>query len=536
MKPESKLILSDTTLRDGAQTEGVSFSVQDKIKIIHLLDELGMGIIEGGWPGSNPKDSELFKIMKGKKLKNAKFTAFGSTRKASNPVEKDLNIKALIEAETEQVNIFCKGWDFHVKDILGITLEQNLELVYDSVEYLKRYVPSVSIGLEHFYDGYKSNPEYIFKLAKTAEKAGASWVGTADTNGGCLPEEIGKIFKEAHNRAPIIKSVHIHQDSGLAVAGTLKAIEGGATVIHGTINGLGERCGMADFCTLIPLLKLKYGIDVVTDEQLKRMKEISIIVAEACNMDVPKWSPFVGQNAFYHKGGVHVQAVLKNPKAYNHIDPEIVGNEYTTAVSELSGRANVLFLAKKYGIKVKKEDESVAKLLAFIKEREKHGFHYEVANASRLLLFKKFLTDYKSDIKVKSFSINMAQSDTDNGDPAKVEAKIAMEINGVNEEISVTNDRGPLSALGNAIIIGVKKHYPEFGKISTNDIKIRVLEYTETGIGKLRVLLQMTNEETGEKFTTVNASRNIETSFLGAFIDGIEYKLISNQKKGGEKQ
>lgn len=533
MKPKIKLY--DTTLRDGAQTEGVSFSIQDKLKITELLDEFGMHYIEGGWPGSNPKDSEYFKIMKKKKLHYARLVAFGSTRRTNIPVEKDLNLKALIEAETEHVNIFCKGWDFHVKEVLRISLEENLELVYDSVQYLKRYVPIVTLGIEHFFDGYKANPEYVLKIIKTAQEAGAFWVGTADTTGGCLIDEIARILTEVRKQFDIVKTIHIHQDSGLAVANTMKAIECGITVIHGTINGLGERCGMTDFCTLIPNLKLKMGIDCISDEKLKRLRNVSLIVAEACNMKVPKYAPYVGKNAFFHKAGVHVDAMLKNPRTYNHIEPELVGNKNYTAISELSGKDNVLFLAKEYGIKIEKTDPKVTELLNHIKERENIGFQYEGAEESCYLLFKKYLENYRIHFKVKKFSFNMVKGEEEKevfeeGISSQTEANVILEIDGKVEEITANHDTGTLGALRKAVLEGGKKHYLNLGELIVTDFKTHVLDYTETGyINKVRVFLEITDMNSGKKFHTVGASLDIYTAFLEALLDGIEYKIL----KGG---
>ena len=533
MKPKIKLY--DTTLRDGAQTEGVSFSIQDKLKITELLDEIGMHYIEGGWPGSNPKDTEYFKIMKKKKLHNARLVAFGSTKRATIPVGKDPNIKALIEAGTEQVNIFCKGWDFHVKEVLKISLEQNLELAYDSMHYLKQYVPDVALGIEHFFDGYKANPEYVLKIIRTAEEAGAFWVGGADTNGGCLPDEIASIITEVRKQFDIFRSIHLHNDMGLAVVNTMRAAECGARVLHGTINGLGERCGMTDFCTLIPNLKLKMGIDCISDEQLKRLRKVSIIVAEACNMKVPKYAPYVGTNAFFHKAGVHVDAILKNPRTYHHIEPELVGNKYYTAISELSGKDNILFLAKEYGIKVEKTEPKVTELLHHIKEQENIGFQYEGAEESCYLLFKKYLENHRSHIKVKKFSFTMVKGEEEKevfeeGISSQTEANVILEIDGSVEKITVNHDRGPIAALRKAVLEGVEKHYLNFGELMVTDFKTHVLDYTETGyINRVRVFLEISDLSSGKKLHTVGASRDIYTAFLEALLDGIEYKML----KGG---
>ncbi|MFH1415947.1 MAG: citramalate synthase, partial [Elusimicrobiota bacterium] len=531
-----KVKLYDVTLRDGAQTEGVSFSLKDKIKIIRLLDEIGIAYIEGGWPGANPKDTELYELMKKEKLtQNAVVVAFGSTRRACNKPEDDPVLKALIESGAEQVNVFAKGWDFHVREALKITLEENLELIFDSVEYLKRYVPAVTLGIEHFFDGYKANPEYVIKIAKTAEEAGALWVGCADTNGGTLPDDIAGILTAVRKHSPLVKTIHIHQDTGLAVAGTIKAIESGVEIVHGTINGIGERCGMADFCTLIPNFKLKLGIDCgVSDEQMKRMKEVAIIVAESGGFIMNKHAPYVGKAAFFHKGGVHVDAVLKNPMTYNHIDPNLVGNEYTTSVSEMSGKANVMFLAKKYDIDIDKNDTRIKELLDHIKAQEDIGFQYEGAETSRHMIFKKLLEGYDMRVKIERYLFNMNKG-AKGGDifktdiSSQVEAVVVMNIDGNTEEIAATEERGPLAALWKAILTGVEKYYPGFaGTLRVTDLKLRVIEYSEEGIVRtLRIFLELTDMETGEKYNTVGASKDIYTAFMKALLDCIEYKIVT---------
>ncbi len=536
----STIKLYDVTLRDGAQTEGVSFSVRDKVRILKLLDDLGMSYIEGGWPGANPKDTELFEIMKREKLKNAILVAFGSTCRGNQKAEESMILRNLIEAQTQHVNIFAKGWDFHVKEALRISLEENLDIIYDSVSYLKKHVPSVALGVEHFFDGYKANPDYVKKIIKTAQEAGADWVSAADTNGGCLVEELGSIITEVRKEYEIMKSVHIHQDSGLAVAATLKAIDCGVTIVHGTINGIGERCGMTDFCTLIPNLKFKKGIDVISDEQLKKLREVAHVVAESGGFKVQKFAPYVGQSAFYHKGGVHVDAVLKNPRTYNHIEPERVGNKYTTAVSELSGKANILLLAAKYGIQVDKADPRISELLTYIKDQENHGFQYDGAAATRYLLFKQFLENYQTKIRVESFDFHMKKTRSeiynnvlDERASPEIEATISICVADNCEIITVTNKKGPLAALAQAVKEGLNKKYDNLlDSIRIIDLNIRVLDYTYDGkdIHKMRLLLGAKDLDTDEIYYTVGASHDIYTAFLKALIDAIEYKILINKE------
>ncbi len=532
--------LFDTTLRDGAQAEGVSFSLQDKIKITHLLDDIGIHYIEGGWPGSNPKDTEYFEIMKKRKLNNAILVAFGSTRRAKETAENSKILNALVGAETKHVSIFCKGWDFHVREALKITLEENLELIYDSMKFLKQRVPSVSLGIEHFYDGYKANPEYLKKIIKAGIDAGTTYIGTADTNGGCLPKDIERILTEVKKEFDVDYSIHVHNDCGFALVNAMTAIECGVKYIHGTINGIGERCGMVDLCVLIPNLKLKWGINCISDENMKRLRELALIIADCGGFKVSKYTPYVGRNAFYHKAGVHVDAILKNPKTYNHVDPDLVGNEYTTAVSELAGRANILLLAENYKIKIDKNDVRINELLTYIKEQENRGFQYDGAGASRYVLFKKYLENYRPKVDVQNFSFSMSKStvrDVDYDPNSEAEAFVRMTINGSEEVVTVTDKKGPLTALGKAVREGVNRHFENVSsQYKTIDIKIRVMDYTYEGgdIHKMRVLLGTKDLETDTIYYTVGVSHDIYSAFLRAFVDAVEYKLIRNEEKNQE--
>ncbi len=531
------LKLFDTTIRDGAQAEGVSFSLQDKLKITHLLDEIGIHFIEGGWPGSNPKDTEYFERMKKEKLTRATLVAFGCTRRVKEKVQESKVLKNLIEAETEQVSIFCKGWDFHVTDALKISLEQNLDMIFDSVQYLKKHVLRVALGVEHFFDGYKANPEYTHKIIQTAIDAGATYVGAADTNGGCFPNEIGEILTDIMEKYDIDFSFHAHNDCGLALINTIRAVECGVKYIHGTINGIGERCGMADHCVLIPNLQLKMGIKLISGAQMKKLRDVAMFVAECGGFKVSKYNPYVGRNAFYHKAGVHADAVLKNPRTYNHIEPSLVGNEYTTAVSELSGRANILLLAKNYGIEVDKENEKIVELLDYVKEQENRGFQYDGAGASRYVLFKKFLTGYKSQVQVENFSFSMSKAtaqDVDYDPNAISEAFIRLIIAGKPEVVTITDKKGPLNALGRAVKEGVSRHFKNVSdRIKTVDLKIRVLDYTFDGgdIHKMRVLIGTKDCDRDNTYYTVGVAHDIYSAFLKAFVDAIEYKIIKNSEK-----
>jgi len=336
----------DTTLRDGSQAEDIAFTVEDKIRIAHKLDENGIHYIEGGWPGSNPKDVEFFKKVKHATFQQARLAAFGSTRSPRNKVDQDPNLRHLIEADTNVVTIFGKSWDMHVKIALATDLDENLRMVSESIEFLKKNVPEVLFDAEHFFDGYKKNPKYALKVLKEAESAGADWIVLCDTNGGSMPWEVQTIFETVKKSCNIPLGIHSHNDSELGVANALAAVEAGAGQVQGTINGFGERCGNCNLVSVIPNLKLKMGRGCISDEEMSRLKELSAFVDELANRAHWNHQPFVGKSAFAHKGGVHVSAIQKNRETYEHIDPELVGNRTRILISDLSGKSNILFKAK----------------------------------------------------------------------------------------------------------------------------------------------------------------------------------------------
>ena len=375
----SLIKLYDTTLRDGTQAEDVSFLVADKIRIAQKLDELGIHYIEGGWPGSNPKDIAFFKDIQKVKLNQAKIAAFGSTRRAQTTPEKDHNIRTLVQAQPDVVTIFGKTWDFHVFEALRISLEENLELIFDSLEYLKRHVSEVVYDAEHFFDGYKANPEYALKTLKAAEQAGVDCIALCDTNGGTLPHELPAILVEVKKAVKTPLGIHTHNDGECEVANSLVAVANGIVHVQGTINGFGERCGNANLCSIIPALKLKMGKECVSDEQLKRLREISRTIYELANLVPDKHQPYVGNSAFAHKGGVHVSAIQRHPETYEHIRPEKVGNVTRVLISDLSGRSNILAKAEQFNINLDSKDPVTLEILEEIKEMENKGYQFEVA-------------------------------------------------------------------------------------------------------------------------------------------------------------
>jgi len=512
--------LFDTTLRDGAQTEGISFTVEDKIKIAKLLDRLGIHYIEGGWPGSNPKDIEFFRRAKELKLKNAKLVAFGSTRRANVRPEDDANLKAIIDSGTPAVAIFGKSWDFHVAEALKISLEENLELVEDSIRFLKKNGKEVIFDAEHFFDGYKANPKYAIKVLKAAEKGGADVLCLCDTNGGTLAFEAQKIINEIKKHVKKPLGIHAHNDSECAVSVSGMAVYCGVTHVQGTMNGYGERCGNANLCSIIPILKLKLGIDCITDEQLKSLTEISRHIAEIANLPQNAHQPFVGRSAFAHKGGIHVSAILKNPGTYEHIKPGLVGNEQRVTVSELSGISNLVYKAKAYGVDIKKDSPEVKALLARLKTLELEGYQFEEGEASFELLVKKTLGKYRSKFDLESFDIVTVKHGVE---ATKVKAKLKVNVKGNSLETEAYGD-GPINALDGALRKAIETSFPEIREVKLTDYKVRVLDSQEGTAAKVRVIVESTDGV--RTWGTVGVSTNVIEASWFALLDSIEYKLM----------
>lgn len=512
--------LFDTTLRDGAQTEGISFTVEDKIKIAKLLDKLGVHYIEGGWPGSNPKDIEFFKRAKELKLKNAKIVAFGSTRRANVKPEEDANLKAIIESGAPAVAIFGKTWDFHVKEALKITLEENLKLVEDSIRFLKKNGKEVIFDAEHFFDGYKANPKYALSVLKAAEKGGADVLCLCDTNGGTLAFETQKIINEIKKKVKRPLGIHAHNDSECAVSVSCMAIFCGATHVQGTINGYGERCGNANLCSIMPILKLKLGIDCISDEQLKSLTEISRHIAEIANLPPNPHQPFVGRSAFTHKGGIHVSAILKHPGTYEHIKPSLVGNEQRVTVSELSGISNLMFRAKEYGVDFKKDSPEVKTLLAKLKELEHEGYQFEEGEASFELLVKKSLGVYSTPFSFESFDIVTIKHGAED---TKVKAKLKVRVKENVYETESYGD-GPINALDGALRKAIENIFPILKEVKLTDYKVRVLDSQEGTAAKVRVIVESTDGV--KSWGTVGVSTNVIEASWFALLDSIEYKLM----------
>ncbi|MBI4341571.1 MAG: citramalate synthase [Candidatus Omnitrophica bacterium] len=515
--------LYDTSLRDGAQTEGISYSVQDKLRITEKLDALGVHYIEGGWPGSNPKDAEYFRRAAKLRLTNAILTAFGSTRRADHAAAKDPNLQALLKAETQIITIFGKTWDLHVRDVLRISPEENLRVIEDSVAFLKRRGKRVVYDAEHFFDGYKDNPEYARKTLQAAINGGADCVTFCDTNGGTLSHEVLEIITACKRELPVVLGAHTHNDSELAVANALAAMAAGCTQVQGTINGYGERCGNANLVSIIAILKTKMGVHCLPDAKLKELTEVSRFVAELSNMAQNPHQPFVGAAAFSHKGGVHVNAVMKNPRTYEHIDPSVVGNQRKIIVSELSGRSSLVLKAKDLALDLSKNTPEAKKLLQTLQKLEHEGYHYEAADGSLELLMKRQLKQAKPFFTLEGFRVIMEKRDH----KLNSEASIKIRVKGVPEQTAAEGD-GPVNALDNALRKALRPFYPTLARMHLTDFKVRVLDEKAGTAAKVRVLIQSQDEH--DSWGTVGVSENVIEASWQALVDSIEYKLLKDQK------
>jgi 2-isopropylmalate synthase len=515
----------DTTLRDGTQSEDVSLLVEDKLTITEILDDLGVHYIEGGWPGSNPKDEDYFRQAKSLHLKNAKISSFGSTRRAKLKVEEDPNIIQLVESQTPVITIFGKSWDLHVKDALKITLDENLEIIYDSVQYLKKNCDEFIYDAEHFFDGFKNNPEYALKTLQAAIEGGADVIVLADTNGGTLPWELEDIIEKVKSRFPnAVLGIHQHNDSELGVANTILAVKHGIVHVQGTINGYGERCGNANLCSIIPNLKLKMGIDCISDENLKKLTMVSKKVDEILNLHHNKHLPFVGESAFAHKGGVHVSAILKNSKTYEHIVPELVGNSQRVLVSDLSGISNIMYKAQNMGIPIDKDSKAGKNALAEIKKLENEGYYFETADASFELLLRKHRGEIRDYFEVLSYTvIDRERCDKDQRSPVEATAIVKVKDK-IEHTASLGN--GPVNALDNAIRKALIVFYPNLAELALIDYKVRILK-SEQGTGaSVRVLIQSTDKK--DRWETVGVGEDVIEASKKALFDSIIYKLMKD--------
>ncbi len=519
-----RIHLYDTTLRDGTQAEEISLSVMDKIAITEKLDEFGIHFIEGGYPGSNPKDKEYFEYAKRIRLRNAKVCAFGMTRRVGKRVEEDGNMKALLSAETPVITVVGKSWDFHVTEALRTTLDENLKAIRETVEYLKRYTPQVFFDAEHFFDGYQRNPRYAMKALAAAAEGGADCLVLCDTNGGSLPSDVGRIVREVRKSTPLPLGIHTHNDSEMAVATSLAAVENGATQVQGTINGYGERCGNANLCSILPCLQLKMGREVVPAEQMKKLTELSGYVAEIANVGKRLHQPFVGNAAFAHKGGMHVSAIRRNPGTYEHIDPETVGNHRRVLISDLAGRSNILSKVQEKGLRFKAGDPAAEKILEEIKDLEHKGYQFEGAEASFELLVRRSMGEHLPFFELKGFRV-IDEKRSEKQHPI-AEATIMVEVDGRMEHTAAMGN-GPVNAMDNALRKALEKFYPELAEMKLLDYKVRVISAGGTG-SAVRVLIQSGDKD--ETWGTVGVSQNIIEASWQALVDGIRYKLWRSRR------
>ncbi|MDP1675580.1 MAG: citramalate synthase [Bacteroidota bacterium] len=518
---KKKIFTYDTTLRDGTQGEEVSFSAEDKVKIAKRLDAFGIDYIEGGWPGSNPKDMEFFEKVRSVKFVHAKVAAFGSTRRAKNKVEDDANIKALLDAQTPVVTIFGKTWLLHVKEALQITEEENLEIISDSVAYLKKNNKEVIYDAEHFFDGFKSDKAYAIKTLDAAQRSGADVIVLCDTNGGTMPWEVSTIVEEIKKHITAQLGIHTHNDCELGVANALAAIEQGAIHVQGTINGYGERCGNANLCSIIPNLQIKMGFETVGMEQLKKLTDVSRYVSELANLKHKKNLAYVGESAFAHKGGVHVSAVMKTPKTYEHIPPETVGNVRRVLVSDLSGRSNVLYKAEELGLKLDDKSPAAQKIVEELKEMEHYGYYFEDAEASFELLIKKHTGEIKKLFELERFKISIHKDSNDKD--ARSEAMIKIRV-GDETEMTAAEGNGPVNAMDRALRKALERFYPQLKEIQLTDYKVRVLDSQNATAAKVRVLIETKNGNSS--WNTVGVSSDVVDASWKALVDSITYHLL----------
>jgi 2-isopropylmalate synthase len=523
------IVLYDTTLRDGTQGEGVNFSSGDKLRIACRLDELGIQLIEGGWPGSNPKDMEFFQRAKTELgLQQARIAAFGSTRKAKVPVEKDTQVQMLLETGTEVVTIFGKTWDLHVFDVLRTTLDENVAMIFDTVSYLRQAGKEVIYDAEHFFDGYRASPAYALRTLEVAQEAGADCIVLCDTNGGSMPWDIERVMGEVQAAGITVPlGIHTHNDSEVGVANALAGVRAGAVHVQGTINGYGERCGNSNLVSIMANLSLKMGVDGVQPAQLAKLTEVANFVSELANLAPDDHAAYVGRSAFAHKGGVHVNAVVKNPDSYQHIDPTWVGNRLRVVVSDLSGKDNIAVKREQFGLEGITPSEERA-VLRLIKEMEHKGYAFEAADASVELLLRRTRPDYQAPFTLIDFTTAV---DHRRGRGLFSEATVKVEIQGqIFHEVAEGN--GPVNALNLALRKALERFYPRLVDVHLADYKVRILDtYKGTG-ATTRVLIDFSNGL--HNWSTVGASTNIIEASWQALADGLEYALLNGEMSSGQ--
>jgi 2-isopropylmalate synthase len=529
------ILLYDTTLRDGTQGENVTFSADEKLNIAMRLDDIGMHYIEGGWPGSNPRDVAFFNLAKRVTFKHARLAAFGSTRKPGIPPDQDNNLNALLESETQAVTVFGKSWDLHVKKIMNNTLQENLSMINDSVAFLKQHDREVVYDAEHFFDGYKNNPGYALQSLSAAADGGADFIVLCDTNGGTLPFELESIIAEVQQQMSNIGTnpsrsdstklgIHSHNDCGLAVANSITAVNNGAVMVHGTMNGYGERCGNADLTSIIPILCIKMDRECVTPENLTKLKNLSRYVSETANLVPLNSRPFIGKSAFAHKGGIHVSAIMKTPRAYEHMDPARVGNSRRVLVSDLSGKSNVEYKAKELGVELGKNGVDSRQIASEIKQMEQEGYQFDSADGTFKILLEKFTDQFKPHFSLESFRVTIEK---DKDQPCSAHATIKISVGG-KEEITAGEGYGPVSALDNALRKALDKFYPDLDTMRLVDFKVRVIDGTRGTAARVRVLIE--SRDQNEIWSTMGVSEDIIEASWQALADSFQFKLANEAR------
>ncbi|MEG4516955.1 citramalate synthase [Microcoleus sp. AT9b-C5] len=527
----NRLWIYDTTLRDGAQCEGLSLSLEDKLRIARQLDSLGIPFIEGGWPGANPKDVQFFWRLKEQPLTQAEVVAFCSTRRPGTTAANDEMLQAILSAGTRWVTLFGKSWDLHVIESLKTTLEENLAMIRDTIEYLRSQGRRVIYDAEHWFDGYKHNPDYAIKTLEVAADAGAEWLVLCDTNGGTLPHEVSQVVCDVlealgtDREKSLQLGIHTHNDSGVAVANALAAVREGVTMVQGTINGYGERCGNADLCSLIPNFQLKLGHNCIENEQLVRLTQVSRSISEIVNLAPDDRAPFVGLSAFAHKGGIHVSAVEKNPLTYEHLEPEKIGNRRRIVISDQAGLSNVLAKARTFGMDLDRKNPACRQILEKLKNLESQGYQFEGAEASFELLMREALGKRKHLFEIKGFQVHC-----DKGKEETVNslATVKVTVNG-QDILECAEGNGPVSALDAALRKALRNFYPAITDFNLTDYKVRILDGCAGTSAKTRVLVEFSNGQ--DRWTTVGVSGNILDASYQAVVEGLEYGLVLGDRE-----
>jgi 2-isopropylmalate synthase len=524
-----RIFIYDTTLRDGAQGERVSFSSVGKILLAKRLDEFGVDYIEGGFPASNQKDMKFFQEIRKEELSHARIAAFGSTRRAGMRVDEDEQIRALLAAETPVTTIYGKSWKLHVTDVLRTTPEENLSMIADTVALLKDRGREVFFDAEHFFDGFKDDPDYAMAALEAAVSAGADAVVLCDTNGGSLTHEVFEITKQVVESVDLAVGIHTHNDSELAVANALEAIRAGATQVQGTMNGYGERCGNANLVSLLPTLRLKTGMACLQENSLSHLRELSMFVNDLVNLRDDQRAPYVGASAFGHKGGAHVNAVRKNPRTFEHVEPGTVGNERRILVSELAGGSNILLKAVELGMGRKTSGEGTREILEKLKDLEAEGYAFEAADASFHILIQKVLREHRSFFELEGFRVSIEKRGND--EPCISEATVKVRVKG-DIEHTVAEGDGPVNALDTALRKALVRFYPEISSVLLTDFRVRILDPEEATAAKTRVLIESSDGE--ETWGTVGVSENIVEASWEALVDSVEYKLFKEEEKAAD--